>query len=115
MPCNYLADILPHSTAAPSTSVVVAICTLPEELTPEWDKQPLGNQVVTNIARLLEFGNEWQCKSHLYLIDSCADNMLGNVAGLSVGPATLSIKCKTCNVLVSTILQFSLQMIKYVL
>ena len=51
----------PHSTAHPSISVGIAIYTLPE-LTFGWDKQPLGDQMVTNVASLLESGNEWQCK-----------------------------------------------------
>ena len=65
-----LVDPYPHSTAPPTTAVGVAIWTLPEDLTPQWDKQPIGDQMVTNIASLLESGNGWQCRFHLFLSDS---------------------------------------------
>ena len=105
----------PHSTAPLSTAVGIAICTLPEELTPRWDKQPLGDQMVTDVASLLEPDNGWQCKSHFYLFDSIAHCILDTVPGLSVGLATLSITCRAQDVLVSSILQFNLHMIGHVL
>ena len=49
--------------------VGVAIWTLPGELTPEWDKGPLGDQIVTDVASLLQSGDGWQCRSHIYLSD----------------------------------------------
>ena len=53
----------PYSAAPPSMTVGVAICTLPK-LTTGWDKNPLGDQLVTDLATLLESGNEWQCRFH---------------------------------------------------
>ena len=111
-----MLTLFPHSTAPPSTIVSIAICTLPEELTPGWDKLPLGKQMVTNVARLLECGNRWQCKFHFYVSDSSANSGLGNVPGLHAGPATLSMTCRACDVLVSSmLLHFSLQVIQCVL
>ena len=102
-----------HSTAPPSTTIVVAVCALPEELTPEWKKQPLGDHMVTNVASLLESGNKWKCKSHFYFFDSSVDSVQGNVPGLSVGPGTLSMTSRACDVLVNSMLQFSLHMTEY--
>ena len=79
-----------------------AICTLPKELTNEWDKQPLGDQIVTDVASLLKSGHGWQCEFCFCLLDSNSDSVIGNVPGL----ATLSISSKACDVLVSFILQF---------
>ena len=91
----------PHSTAPFSAAVVIAIWTLPEELTPEWDKQPVGNQMVTDVDTMLESGNAWQCKHFLHLYDSGAEGMIGNVPGLQNNPVILSVSCMTSNVLVS--------------
>ena len=63
-----LAHYLPCSTNPLSTAVRVVICILPEKLTTEWEKQPLGDEVVTSVASLLECSNGWQCKSHFYLL-----------------------------------------------
>ena len=64
-----VVDAFPYSIAPPSTLVGIAICTLPEELIPKWDKQPLGDQMATNVASLLESDNgQWKCKSHFYLL-----------------------------------------------
>ena len=104
-----------HSTASPSTSVRVAICTLPEELTPKWDKESLGDQMVTNMASLLKSDNGWQSKSHSNLFDSTVDDVLGNVPGLHNDLATLSMTCRACDVLVSSMLQFSLYMVECML
>ena len=54
--------ILSHRTSLPTTSIGIAIWILPEELTLEWDKQPLGDQVVINVATLFTNDNMWQCK-----------------------------------------------------
>ena len=54
-----------YSSAPPSTSVQIAIWILPKELTLEWDKQPLGDQIVTDVASLLKSDNTLQCKSHV--------------------------------------------------
>ena len=56
-----------------NVTVVIAICTLPKELTPDWDKQPLGDQVITNVANLLEYSNEWKCMFCFYFQLSNAD------------------------------------------
>ena len=77
------------------------MCTLPEEFTPEWDKQLLGNQMAINVANLLESGNGWQCQLHVSLPDSSTYSVLGNVPGLSAGLATLSMVCGVCDRLVS--------------
>lgn len=50
-----------YSTASPSTIVRVTMYILPE-FTPRWDKQPFGNQMITDVASLLESGNKWECK-----------------------------------------------------
>ena len=80
-----------------------AIFNLPEELTPQWDKQPLGNQVVTTVANLLELGNVWQCMSyfHPHLHNSSVHVVSGNIPGLLVDPATLSITHCVSDVLVT--------------
>ena len=96
-----VVDSHQHSTAPSSATVVIVIWTLPEELTPEWDKQFVGNQMVTDVNTLLESGNEWQCKSSLHLYDSGTEGMLGNVPGLQNDPAILFINCRASNVLVS--------------
>ena len=57
-----VTDPPPHSTAPPPTAVRVSVWTLPEELTPTWEKQPLGDQIVTDVASLLESSNGWQCR-----------------------------------------------------
>ena len=44
--------------------MVIAIWTLSEELTPEWNKQPMGNQMVIDVNSLLESGNTWHSKFH---------------------------------------------------
>ena len=80
-----------------------AIFNLPEVLTPEWDKQPFGNHVVTTVARLLKSGNVWQCMSY-YLHDSSVHVVSGGVPGLSVGPATLSIIYCVSDILVIFVL-----------
>ncbi|KAG9312088.1 hypothetical protein JVU11DRAFT_7372 [Chiua virens] len=72
-------------TAPPSADIVIAVWTLPEELTPEWNKQPVGEKMVTNVASLLASGNIWTC----------------NVPGLLDHPATLSTTCNTSDVLSS--------------
>ena len=77
----------------------IAIFNLPEELTPQWDKQPLGDQVVINVVGLLESGNTWHCKYYIYLHDSDAHIISGDVPGLSA--ATLSLTCRVSDVLVS--------------
>ena len=112
---SIVVDSFLRSTVPPSTSVRVGICTFPEELTPKWDKEPLGDQMVTNIASLLKSGNGWQCKSHFNLFDSSADNVLGNVPRLHNDLATLSMTCRACGVLVSSMLQFSLHMVEHML
>ena len=89
----------------------MAIWILPEELTLEWDKQPLGEQVGTNVASLLESGNIWQCKFNFYS-DTITNHKLGNMPELSVGAATLSIMCSARDVLVSYISQFNLYVVK---
>ena len=38
---------------------------LPEELIPGWDRQPLGDQMFTDVASLLESEN-WQCEYDFY-------------------------------------------------
>ena len=81
--------------------MVIAIWTLPKELTPEWSKQPVSNQVVTDVNTLLESGNAWQCKFSLHLDDSGTEGMLGNVPGLQNDSAILSVSCMATNVLVS--------------
>ena len=75
---------------------------LPEELTLEWNKQPLGEQVVTNVADLLKSGNIWQCKFNFYP-DMITNHKLGNVPGLSVDTAIISIMCSARDMLVSYI------------
>ena len=92
--------LYPHSSAPPSSVVGIAIFILPKELTPQWDKQPLGNQVITDVASLLKFGNTWQCRSYFYLYNSSVHTTSGDVPGLSGGPATLSIACRINHVLV---------------
>jgi len=72
-------------TATPSMDVGVAVCILPEELTSEWDKQPLGDRMVANVASLLDSGNVWQC----------------NISGLSPASATLTIACMATDILVN--------------
>ena len=67
--CNYHCSSPPSSTVPSATMVGVAIWTLPGELTPEWDKGPLGDQIVTDVASLLQSGDGWQCRSHIYLSD----------------------------------------------
>lgn len=64
--------------------------------------------MLTTVASLLESGNEWQCKSCIHPSYVSADDVLVNVVGLSVGPATLCMPCKACDVLVSSILQLNL-------
>ena len=91
-----------YSSAPLSATVGVAIYILPEELTSEWDKQPLGDQMVIDVASILESRDTWQCKSHLNISDTIIDRALGNVPGLSAGPATLSIICKANDTLVSS-------------
>ena len=60
------SPFLLYSTAPPSTTIEVTICILPKELTSEWDKKPLGYQIVMTIAGLLKSENAWQCKTLLY-------------------------------------------------
>ena len=60
-----------HSTASPSTPVMIAICNLPKGLTPTWNKELLGDQMDTNVANLLDSSNEWKSKIHFYLFDLC--------------------------------------------
>lgn len=55
-------------------TVGVFVCILPEKLTLEWSKQPLGDQMVTNVASLLQSGNVQQCKSDHHFSDLSADN-----------------------------------------
>jgi len=40
-------------STSPFMMMEVAVCILPEELSTEWDKQPLGDKVVTDVAGLL--------------------------------------------------------------
>ena len=77
-----------------------AIFNLPEELTPQWDKQPLGNQVVTTVASFLESGNTWQCMCYCHLHDSSAYIISVDVPGLTVGPGTLSVIWRVDDILV---------------
>ena len=55
---------LPHSTTHPSMSVEVTVCSLPEEFTPEWDKQPFDDPMVINVVNLLDSADGWQCELH---------------------------------------------------
>ena len=102
----------PCSSAPLSTYVQIAIWLLPEELTHEWDKQPLGEHVITDIASLLESGITWQCKSSVCLLNSIGNNVPGNVHGFSACTATLSITCMASDVLVGSMLHFSWYTIK---
>ena len=96
---------LPHSTAPPSATVAVSICILPEELSSKWAKEPLGNQMVTTVASLLESGNSWQCKSLFNLLESHANSKTGNVPGVSNG-AIVTVSCRTTHLLVSSMWWF---------
>ena len=96
--------IFPPSSAPPNTPVQIAIWFLPEELTHEWDKQPLSDHMITDIASLLKSGNTWKCKSHICLFNSIGNNLPGNVHGFSAGPATLFVTCRASGVLVSSML-----------
>ena len=110
------SPFLLYSSAPPSATVQIAIYILPKELTPEWDKQPLGDQMVMTTASLLESGNTWQCKILFYPLDTYTNSETGNVLGLSVGPTTLSILCRTTDVLVSSVyVGANFKMIEHVL
>lgn len=90
--------------------VTVTVYALPK-LAPGWNKQQLGNPLVTNVASLICSSNRWQCKFLFHLSDLWADNVLGNILGLSAGPAALSMTCSAYKVLVSSMLGLCLQMI----
>ena len=94
------SSFLPHSTAPLSAAVVVAVCILPEELGLTWAKEPLGDQMVTTVASLLKSENTWQCKSLFNLLESHANSKTGNVPGV-YNSATVSISCRTTDMLVS--------------
>ena len=53
----------PCSTASPSVTVGVSVCILPEELTPEWEKQLFGDKMVTSVANLLASNSGWKCRT----------------------------------------------------
>lgn len=99
-------DYLHHhpSSAHPTTSVHITICILPDELTLEWDKQLLGDHMVTDVASLLESGNAWKCIFYFHDYGVIVENGLGKVPRLSGSHATLSIMCKASDVLVSSML-----------
>ena len=105
---TYLVTMVAHcfhsSSAPPTTSIQIAIWILPEELTPEWKKQPLGDQIVTDVASLLQAGSTWQCKSNFDILNSINNGILGNVSGYTVELATISISCEESDVLVSSML-----------
>ena len=81
--------------------MVIATWTLPEELTLEWGKQPMGNQMVTDVDSLLESGNAWQSKFHSDWHDPSTKSMLGSVPGIQNGPVILFVSCMTSSALVS--------------
>ncbi|KAG9312064.1 hypothetical protein JVU11DRAFT_7345 [Chiua virens] len=72
-------------TAPSSAEVTIAICALPKKFTPTWDKQPMGQDIVTNVTNLLDSGNVWIC----------------NVPRLYDGPTTLSMTCRASAVLIA--------------
>ena len=43
-------------------NVEVAVCSLLGELSPEWDKQPLGDQMTINVVNLLDCVNVCRCE-----------------------------------------------------
>ena len=94
-------NLTSYSTAPVSSVVEIAIFNLSKKLT---NKQPLGDQVVTDVASLLESGNIWQCGLYFYLLDSSAEIVSGNVPGLSTIPATLSMMCRVTDASVSFML-----------
>lgn len=94
-----------HSTAPLSASLEIAICVLPE-LASGWDKEPIGEQMITDIATILKSGDAWQCKSHSYFSGSSAESVLGNVPKLFDGLSTLFITHKISDVLVCFTLEF---------
>ena len=106
--------ISPLSSAPPTTFVQIAIWIVPEELTLEWDKQPLGDQIVTDVASLLKSVNTWHCKFHVHLFYLTDNNIPGKVPWYPASLATLSITCRISDVLVSSMPQFSWFVIKHV-
>ena len=106
--------IFSHSFAPSTASLRIAIWVLPEELTHEWDKQSLGDEVVANVASLLQSGNR-QCKFYLLLLHLSSDSLSGDILGLATSTGTLSMICKATDVLVSLMLWSCLQTIKHIL
>lgn len=96
---------------------MITVCTLPEVLTPNWSKTPLADLMVINVADLLECVTGWQCRFHcnVQLLSVEVIMTLGSVHGLCDHDCTaaLSMTCRTCDVLVSPMLQLRFFMIEH--
>ena len=101
-----------YSSAPLTAPVQITIWILPEELTLEWDKQLLGNQIITDVSSLLESSNTWEGMFPLYVSNMIGKNGTGDISGFSASSAKISIVSKKVDVLVSSILYVNLFMIE---